>query len=434
MNIIEIIAKKRDNKELTEEEIAYFVQEYTKGNITDYQASALLMAIYINGMNEREIKDLTIAMAYSGEIMDLSSIGDTIVDKHSTGGIGDKVTMILMPIMATLGIPIVKMSGRGLGITGGTIDKMESIQGYRTELTREEIIENVKEIGICLTGQTENLAPADKKIYALRDAIACTDNIALIASSIMSKKIASGADKIVLEVTVGKGAFMKDKEEAIELCNIMKQIGKLTGKETVCVITNMNSPLGNSVGNTLEIIETIDALKGKISQDVLEVVQEVGAYMMKLSGRGNNITENKEKIKRIIENGTAYEKFRQLVQKQGGDLQCIYNPHKLGKAKYVVPIFAEIDGIVESIDAEVIGSVSVYIGAGRTKKEDKIDHNVGIVINKKIGDYVEVGETLAYIHANDEKKVNGAVENVRRAYKLTSKKVTIPKTILGIIE
>ena len=434
MNIIEIIAKKRDKKELTEEEIAYFVQEYTKGNITDYQASALLMAIYINGMNEREIKDLTIAMAYSGEIMDLSSIGDTIVDKHSTGGIGDKVTMILMPIMATLGIPIVKMSGRGLGITGGTIDKMESIQGYRTELTREEIIENVKEIGICLTGQTENLAPADKKIYALRDAIACTDNIALIASSIMSKKIASGADKIVLEVTVGKGAFMKDKEEAIELCNIMKQIGKLTGKETVCVITNMNSPLGNSVGNTLEIIETIDALKGKISQDVLEVVQEVGAYMMKLSGRGNNITENKEKIKRIIENGTAYEKFRQLVQKQGGDLQCINNPHKLGKAKYVVPIFAEIDGIVESIDAEVIGSVSVYIGAGRTKKEDKIDHNVGIVINKKIGDYVEVGETLAYIHANDEKKVNGAVENVRRAYKLTSKKVTIPKTILGIIE
>ncbi len=434
MNILEIIAKKRDNKELTEEEIAYFVQEYTNGNITDYQAAALLMAIYINGMNEKEIKDLTIAMAYSGEIMDLSSIEDIIVDKHSTGGIGDKITMILMPVMATLGIPIVKMSGRGLGITGGTIDKIESIPGYRTELTKEEIIENTKEIGICLTGQTENLAPADKKMYALRDAIACTDSIALIASSIMSKKIASGADKIVLEVTVGKGAFMKNKEKAIELCDIMKKIGKQTGKETVCVITNMNSPLGKAVGNTLEIVETIDALKGKISQDVLEVVQELGAYMMKLSGRGNNIAENKNKIKRTIEEGAAYEKFRQLIQKQGGDLQRIDNPHKLGKAKYIVPILAETDGTVENIDAEIVGSVSVYIGAGRMKKEDTIDPTVGIVLNKKIGDYVEIGEALAYVHANDEKKVSGAVENVRRAYKLTSKRVTIPKVVLGIIE
>lgn len=434
MNILEIIAKKKDKKELTEEEINYFIQEYTKGNVTDYQAAALLMAIYINGMREREIKDLTLAMAYSGEVMDLSPIGDTIVDKHSTGGIGDKITMILMPIMASLGIPIAKMSGRGLGITGGTIDKLESIPGYRTDLSSEEIIQNVKDIGICLTGQTEKLAPADKKIYALRDTIACTDNIALIASSIMSKKIASGADKIVLEVTVGKGAFMKTKEKALELCNSMNQIGKLAGKETVCVITNMNDPLGKTIGNTLEVMETIEALKGRILPDVLEVVQELGAYMMKVTGRGNNILENKTKIKRIIEDGKAYEKFRELVKRQGGDLQYIDNPQKLKKAKYVVPVFAEIDGTVETIDAEVVGSVSVYLGAGRMKKEDTIDPAVGIVLNKKSGDYVEIGEALAYVHANDEKKVTGAVENIRNAYKLTSKKVSFPKVIWGVIE
>ena len=280
MNILDIIAKKRDKKVLNKDEIEFFVNEYTKGNIADYQAAALVMAIYINGMTDEEITNLTIAMANSGDILDLSQISEIIVDKHSTGGVGDKITLILMPVVASMGIKVAKMSGRGLGFTGGTRDKLESIPGFNTSISVEEFIKNVKEHGISLMGQTLNLAPADKKIYALRDTISCTENIPLIASSIMSKKIAAGANKIVLEVTVGDGAFMKNKEDAEKLSRLMIKIGELSGKETICVLTNMNEPIGYSIGNTLEVIEAIEALKGNMQEDVKEIVETLGAYMI----------------------------------------------------------------------------------------------------------------------------------------------------------
>ena len=296
MNILSIIAKKRDKKVLTKEEIELFVKDYTNGKITDYQAAALIMAIYINGMNNEEITNLTLAMAHSGDTLDLSDISTSIVDKHSTGGVGDKITLILMPIIASLGIPVAKMSGRGLGFTGGTIDKLESIPGYNVNLTIDEFKDNVREIGISLIAASLNLAPADKKIYALRDTISCVDNIPLIASSIMSKKIASGANKIVLDVTVGDGAFMKDINSARKLAIMMKKIGELANKETVCILTNMEEPLGINVGNILEIQEAVEALKGNMQEDVKKVILELGSYMIKLSGKGDNLEENKLKI------------------------------------------------------------------------------------------------------------------------------------------
>jgi pyrimidine-nucleoside phosphorylase len=299
MNILEIIAKKRDKKELSKEEIQYFIKGYVKGDITDYQAAALIMAMYINGMNKQETTDLTLSMANSGEILDLSEISNSVIDKHSTGGVGDKITIILIPIIASLGIPVAKMSGRGLGFTGGTIDKLESIPGFKTELSEKEFIQNVKDISISIIGQTKNLAPADKKIYALRDTISCIDNIPLIASSIMSKKIAAGAGKIVLDVTVGKGAFMKTQEQAEKLALTMKEIGKLAKEKTVCVLTNMDQPVGYYIGNTLEIIESINCLKGKIPEDIKKVIEEIGAYIIKLAGKGENLEENKKMINEI---------------------------------------------------------------------------------------------------------------------------------------
>lgn len=376
LNIQEIIIKKRDKKELSKEEIEFFVQGYTKGTITDYQAAALIMAIYINGMNEQEIVDLTIAMANSGDRIDLSKLETAIVDKHSTGGVGDKITLIVSPLLASLGVPIAKMSGKGLGYTGGTIDKLQSIPGYRVEIEEEEFIQNIQKIGISLISQTKSIAPADKKIYALRDAISCTDHIALIASSIMSKKIASGADKIVLDVTVGSGAFMKEKESAEKLANIMIQIGKLAGKETVCILTNMNQPLGYAVGNSLEVIEAVQCLKGDLPNDVKEVVLEIGSYMLKLAGKGNNINENKEKLKKAIEDGSGFEKLKELVKNQGGDISYLEDMNKFKKAEYILPVISEKTGIVTKLDAEKIGTISCKLGAGREKKEDKIDESV----------------------------------------------------------
>ena len=376
MNIQEIIIKKRDKKELSKEEIEFFVQGYTKGTITDYQAAALIMAIYINGMNEQEIVDLTMAMANSGDRIDLSKLETAIVDKHSTGGVGDKITLIVSPLLASLGVPIAKMSGKGLGYTGGTIDKLQSIPGYRVEIEEEEFIQNIQKIGISLISQTKSIAPADKKIYALRDAISCTDHIALIASSIMSKKIASGADKIVLDVTVGSGAFMKEKESAEKLANIMIQIGKLAGKETVCILTNMNQPLGYAVGNSLEVIEAVQCLKGDLPNDVKEVVLEIGSYMLKLAGKGNNINENKEKIKKAIEDGSGFKKLKELVKNQGGDISCLEDMNKFKKAEYILPVISEKTGVVTKLDAEKIGTISCKLGAGREKKEDKIDESV----------------------------------------------------------
>lgn len=404
MNILDIIAKKRDKKELTKEEIEYFIKGYTEGTVTDYQASALVMAIYINGMNEREITDLTLAMAHSGDVLDLSILGE-VVDKHSTGGVGDKITLILMPIIASLGVPVAKMSGRGLGFTGGTIDKLESIPGYKTNVNVEDFIQNVKNIGISLIGQTLNLAPADKKLYALRDSISCVESIPLIASSIMSKKIASGANKIVIDVTCGSGAFMKNTESAKELSRVMTKIGELANKETRCIITDMNQPVGHSVGNILEVIEAIDILKGKyLPEDIKNIITKLGGNMLLLAGKTNSIEEATEKILENLNNGKGYEKLVQLVENQGGDISYIENTDKFAKAKYIVPIVADNSGLIEKLDALTIGKLSVYLGAGRIKKEDDIEKEVGFVFNKKVGDKAKKGEILGYVHANDEKK------------------------------
>ena len=431
MNIQEVIAKKRDNQKLSKEEIEFFIKEYTNGNIADYQAAALIMAIYINGMDMEETVNLTLAMANSGDILDLSELG-TVVDKHSTGGVGDKVTLILAPIIASLGIPVAKMSGRGLGYTGGTIDKLEAIPGYRTNISEEEFIQNVKKIGISIIGQTLNLAPADKKIYALRDATNTTASVPLIASSIMSKKIAAGANKIVLDVTYGSGAFMKTKQEAKDLADTMVEIGKLAGRETVAVITPMEQPLGRNIGNSLEVIEAVEALKGNMAEDVKEVVLELGSNMIKLAGKGDNLEENKAKMLENISNGLALEKLKELVSNQDGDVAFIENTSKFKKAKYIMPVMldekiekmvnqGEIkkqDIVVKELNAEEIGKISVFLGGGRTRKEDKIDSSVGIILNKKIGDNVTPKDIVAYIHANDEEKGIEAVEKLKEIYKL----------------
>ena len=412
MNILDIIAKKRDKKELTKDEIEYFVKGYTDGSITDYQAAALVMAIYINGMNERETTDLTLFMAHSGDVLDLSSLGE-VVDKHSTGGVGDKITLILMPIVASLGIPVAKMSGRGLGFTGGTVDKLESIPGYNTNVPVDEFIQNVKKIGISLIGQTLNLAPADKKLYALRDTISCTESIPLIASSIMSKKIASGANKIVIDVTCGSGAFMKNIESAKELARVMTKIGELAHKETKCIITDMNQPVGYAVGNTLEVIEAIDVLKGKIlPEDIKHIITELGANMLILADKASSIEEGKEKILENLKNGKGYEKFIELVQNQGGDISYIENTDKFAKAKYIIPIIAEKSGNIVKLDALNVGKLSVYLGAGRMKKEDDIQKEVGFIFHKKVGDKVEKGEVLGYVHANEKDKANEVINQL----------------------
>lgn len=417
MNIQEIIAKKRDKQILSKEEIQYFIENYTNGNIADYQASALIMAIYINGMKEEEITNLTLAMANSGDILDLSELG-IVVDKHSTGGVGDKVTLILAPIIASLGVPVAKMSGRGLGYTGGTIDKLESIPGYRTNIEEKEFIQNVKKIGISLIGQTLNLAPADKKIYALRDATSTTESIPLIASSIMSKKIAAGANKIVLDVTYGSGAFMKTKEQAQKLADTMIKIGELANRETVAVITPMEEPLGKNVGNTLEVVEAVEALQGDIQEDVKNVVLELGSVMLKLAGKGENLEENKRRMMESIYTGKALEKFRELVINQGGNISYIDDLTKFNKAKYILPVKLEKEGKIQELKAEEVGKLSVFLGAGRMKKEDKIEPEAGITLNAKVGDTVSKDQVVAYIYANDEQKAKEGVKKLKEIYVL----------------
>lgn len=405
MNILDIIAKKRDKKELTKDEIEFFIKGYVDGEITDYQAAALVMAIYINGMNEREITDLTLAMCYSGDVLDLSDLGE-VVDKHSTGGVGDKITLILMPIVASLGIPVAKMSGRGLGFTGGTIDKLESIPGYTTGLDIDTFKNNVKKIGISLIGQTLNLAPADKKLYALRDTISCTESIPLIASSIMSKKIASGANKIVIDVTCGSGAFMKNREQAEKLASVMTKIGDLANRETVCVITNMDEPVGYAVGNDLEVIEAVDILKNKyLPKDIEHIITTLGANMLVLAKKAETLEQGREMILENLQSGKGYEKFVQLVDNQGGDVSYIENTDKFEKAKYIEKIVAKKSGKITKLDALQIGKLSSYLGAGRMKKEDKINPRVGFVFDKKVGDEVKEGDTIGFVHADDEDKV-----------------------------
>ena len=434
MNILEIIEKKRDNKELSKEEIEYFIKGYTDGTVTDYQAAALIMAIYINGMTEKETTYLTISMANSGDILDLSKFGKNVVDKHSTGGVGDKVSLILLPIIASLDIPVAKMSGRGLGFTGGTADKLEAIPGYNTMLDINSFVKNVENIGISMITQTMNLAPADKKIYSLRDSISCVESIPLITSSIMSKKIASGANKIVLDVTVGSGAFMKTTEDAIKLSNAMIKIGKLANRETVCILTNMEEPLGYAVGNTLEVIEAVKFLKGDMPEDVKEVVLELGSYMILLAGKGENLDKNKELMLENIKNGKAYEKFLQLVKNQNGDISYIENLEKFKKAKYIVPVYSTKKGFVQEINAEKIGILACRLGAGRVKKEDNIQQEVGIVLNKKISDKVNENDILAYIHSNDKNNIENAKKQISDIFKISQNKIDKPQTVIKVIK
>ena len=432
MNILEIIEKKRDKKELTKEEIEYFVKGYTDGLIADYQAAALVMAIYLNGMTKQETTDLTLAMANSGEILDLSKLNKTIVDKHSTGGVGDKVSICLLPLVASLGVPVAKMSGRGLGFTGGTVDKMQSIPGYKTDIDMNSFVKNVENIGISMISQTMNLAPADKKLYALRDSISCVESIPLIASSIMSKKIASGAEKIVLDVTVGKGAFMKNMQDAEKLSKEMIEIGKLANRETVCILTNMDEPIGYAVGNNLEVIEAIEFLKGKMPEDLKIVVFELGAYMIKLAGLGDNLEENKIKMLENINNGKAFNKFVEMVKNQGGDISYLENTEKFEKAKFIETVKAEKEGYIKEINAEEVGKVACGLGAGRIKKEDKIDYTVGIKLCKKNSEEVTEGENLAYIYANDIEKLQIAKQKLKNIIKINKEKVEQTPTIFGI--
>lgn len=434
MNINEIIKAKRDCKELSTEQIEFFIKEYSYGNIADYQASSLLMAIYLNGMSEKEILDLTIAMSRSGDILDLSQIDGIKVDKHSTGGIGDKVTIVVMPLVAACGVPVAKMSGRGLGYTQGTVDKLDSIPGFRTNLELDEFIRNVKKIGIALMSQSQNIALADKKLYALRDVTGTVESIPLIASSVMSKKIAAGADKILLEVTCGSGAFMESEVRARKLAETMVKIGNMAGKETIAVITNMNQPLGRYCGNALEVKEAIDVLKGKGEADVVEVCCVLGAYMLKMAGKGDNIVTNMRLIQSKIDSGEGLNKFKELIQRQWGDSRVIDEPEMITTAKYKIPVEARESGYVSSIEAKNIGQAVVNIGGGRLTKEDEIDYAVGVEVLKKIGDNVEKGEPILYIHANDEFKAREQISSLQKSYTIVQEKVEKIKEILDIIE
>lgn len=434
MRIIDIIEKKRERQELTKQEIEYFITEYTNGNVKDYQASALIMAIFLNGMTDQETTYLTLAMAHSGQILDLSTLQEIIVDKHSTGGVGDKVSLILLPLVSSLGVLVAKMSGRGLGFTGGTVDKLEAIPNYQTGITMEQFIKNVKQIGISMISQTLDLAPADKKIYALRDSISCVESIPLIASSIMSKKIASGAQKIVLDVTVGKGAFMKNIEQARKLSHTMIEIGKLANRQTVCILTNMNEPLGYAIGNVLEVIEAVNFLKGDMPQDLKQVVFELGKVILQLAGKGDNLIENEKKLLENLSNKKAYYKFIELVKNQGGDISFIEHLEKLPKAQYIEPVYCEEEGYIQEINSKEIGKLVGFLGAGRERKEDAIDLAVGIVLTKKTAQEVKKGEILAYIHANDETKLKEAKKRLKGIFKISSIRVQKEKTILEIIK
>lgn len=416
MRMYDLILKKRNGNELTKEEINYFVENYTKGEIPDYQVSALLMAIFFQKMNGRETADLTMAMVNSGDILDLSEIQGIKVDKHSTGGVGDTTTLVLGPMVSALGVPVAKMSGRGLGHTGGTIDKLESFKGFSVEMPREKFIGNVNNIKIAVGGQTGELAPADKKLYALRDVTATVDNVSLIASSIMSKKIAAGADCIVLDVKVGEGAFMKTPEAAQELAAEMVSIGTNVGRKTVAIISDMDQPLGLAIGNALEVEEAIDTLKGNGPKDLFELCLTLGSYMVTLAGAAKNVEEAREKLEETITSGAAINKLKEFVKAQGGDTSCIDDTSLLPKAKCVVPVLADTDGVVEKIHAESIGLIAMELGAGRATKESIIDLAVGIVLNKKRGEKVSKGDVIAYIHSNDENNIEKAKQDILSNY------------------
>jgi len=428
MRIYDIIEKKRDGQKLTKEEIDFFVQEYTKENIEDYQASALLMAIFINGMDEEETVNLTESMAKSGDMLDLSAINGITADKHSTGGVGDKTSLVVAPICASLGIKMAKMSGRGLGHTGGTIDKLESIKGFNVTLDTDVFFKQVNEIGVSIIGQTGNLAPADKKIYALRDVTATVDNISLISSSIMSKKIAAGAQNIVLDVKCGSGAFMKDEQSATELAEMMVKIGKKCGRNMAAVITNMDIPLGSNVGNALEIKEVIDILNNKGDVQLRELCLVLSATILSISYDWT-YEESYKKAKQSLNNGSAYKKFVEFVVTQGGNSDFTSLPF----AKKSLEIKAKKDGFIQSIDSRIVGESAVLLGAGREKKTDTIDYGAGIVLYKKTGDKVSVGDTIATLYAESDEKLKNAEKLFNISFTIGDEKPEIKPLIYRTI-
>ncbi len=432
MRMVDLIIKKRDNIELTKEEIEFIIREYTNKNIPDYQMSSFLMAVVLNGMTEAERSTLTMAMVNSGEIVDLSAISGVKVDKHSTGGVGDKTTLILAPLVASLDIPVAKMSGRGLGHTGGTIDKIEAIKGAKTEIELHDFIKQVNDKKIAVVGQTGELAPADKLLYALRDVTGTVESIPLIASSIMSKKIAAGSDAIVLDVKLGTGAFMKTLAQATELATAMVSIGNSVGRQTIACITNMAEPLGLAVGNALEVIEAIETLKGNGPADVVELVLELGANMVICTGKAKTIDEAKEMLRANIENGKGLDKLREFIAAQGGDANVVDDYSLFDQAKFKINVVADKDGCIESIDALAIGVSAMHLGAGRATKEDVIDMGVGIVLNKKQADEVKVGDVLAVIHTNTE-NVDSISDVVKKAYNIVPEKVEKLKLIFDVI-
>lgn len=434
MNIIDIIEKKKNKLKLSKEEIEYFVNEYTKGNIPDYQASALIMAIFLNKMCDEETSNLTLAMAFSGTTLDLSDIDGVKVDKHSTGGVGDKISLIITPIVASFGIPVAKMSGRGLGFTGGTIDKLESIEGFKTSMKIDEFKDKVKKHGMVIAGQTEALAPADKKIYALRDVTATVDDISLIASSIMSKKIASGADAIVLDIKVGNGAFMKTIEDGEKLATTMVNIGKKLGRTTICVLSNMDEPLGNGIGNIIEVREAIDVLKGNGPEDLVEVALTISSLMIYLGKKASSIEEGKELAFRSIKDGSAYNKFREWIVSQGGNIDVIDNIETYKVVKNICEYVSKEEGYISSINAEGIGKIAMSLGAGRETKESEIDPSVGIIFSKKVSDYVKVGDVICTIHHNDYKDMESIYHRLDESIKISKQYKTKDELIYRIIK
>jgi pyrimidine-nucleoside phosphorylase len=432
MRMVDIIEKKREGLELTKEEIRFFVEGYTEGTIPDYQVSSLLMAIYFQDMTDAERAELTMAMVESGDQIDLSGIEGVKVDKHSTGGVGDTTTLPLAAMVAAVGVPVAKMSGRGLGHTGGTIDKMEAIEGFHVELTNDDFVKQVNEIGMAVIGQSGNLTPADKKLYALRDVTATVSSIPLIASSIMSKKIAAGADAIVLDVKTGDGAFMKTVEDSKKLAQAMVKIGNAVGRNTMAIISDMSQPLGYAIGNALEVQEAIDTLKGNGPEDLNELCYTLGAQMVVLGGKAATIEEARKMLEEVVANGAALEVLKKFIAAQGGNPAVVDEPSLLPQAKFVSEVVAKEDGYVAKIEAEDIGTAAMILGAGRATKESEIDLAVGLVLRKKVGDFVKAGESLVTVHANTE-NIDAVVEKIYAHIHMSKEAVEAPTLIEAII-
>jgi len=433
MRIVDIIARKRDGMELSREEIDTFIQRYARGEVPDYQAAALAMAIMLKGMNPRETTDLTLAMARTGDVLNLDQVLPVVVDKHSTGGVGDKTTLVVEPVVAACGLPVGKMSGRGLGFTGGTLDKMESIPGYRTDLSPEEFIEQLRTVGLVLTGQSADLAPADGKLYALRDVTATVESIPLIASSIMSKKIAAGAQAIVLDVKVGVGAFMENLDEAQQLAELMVSIAHLAGRKAVALISDMNQPLGCAVGNALELKEVIDTLHGQGPADFQEHCMVVAENLLVMGGKAADEREGRRIAQEAIASGRAWGMFRSLVGAQGGDVSYVDQPDKLPSARFIKTVNATRSGYLQGINARIVGETVVMLGGGRSKKEDTIQHGVGVVVYHNVGDQVSAGEPLYTVHANDEQLLEEASAQIEKAHTWSERPVAPLPLFYGVV-